>query len=147
MLIVTLVILLKDRNISINDENTDKVETEQQKLEKQFLQTRNEKERMQIYLAKYFNYLENKEYEKAYNLLYEDFKNLYYPTFSFYKKYVEETYFVAMEIEYEDIQRQGEYYIITVELINMLDPINTKMQKFVIYEKGTNDFVLSFQAE
>ncbi len=147
ILIVTLVILLKNRNTSINDENTDKVETEQQKLEKQFLQTRNEKERMQIYLAKYFNYLENKEYEKAYNLLYEDFKNLYYPTFSFYKKYVEETYFVAMEIEYEDIQRQGEYYIITVELINMLDTINTKVQKFVIYEKGANDFVLSFQAE
>lgn len=147
ILILSLIILIKKSTPSINEESIEQEEKEQQIQEEKFLLTRNEKERMQIYIAKYFNYIENKEYENAYNLLYEDFKNLYYPTLSFYKKYIDETYFVAMEIEYNDIQRQGEYYILTVKLINMIEPINTKVQKFVIYEKGANDFVLSFQAE
>lgn len=102
---------------------------------------------MQIYLTQYMSYLENKEYEKAYSVLNQDFKNLYFPTIYHFTEYVEKNYFDVTRIEYTDIQRQGKYYILEVTLSDIFDELNLKCQSFVIYEKSWNEFELSFQAE
>ena len=152
LLVITIgILLIVIKNSSKQQEETNinketvvaNIEEEQEN----FLKTKGEKERIQIYLTTYLNYIENEQYEQAYSLLYEDFKKLYYPFIDFYIEYVKNNYFDVMQIEYKDIQRQGEYYIVSVELLDVIDSFKIKTQKFVIYEKGVNDFVLSFQAQ
>ena len=110
------------------------------------LKTKNEVQRMQQYLVTYLKYIEQKQYDKAYELLYPEFKEHYYPDLDFFIAYVENTYYDIMRIDFQDMQRQGEYYILTVELVDITDNLNSKEQKFIIYEKAANDFTLSFQA-
>ena len=110
------------------------------------LKTKNEVQRMQQYLVTYLKYIEQKQYDKAYELLYPECKEHYYPDLDFFIAYVENTYYDIMRIDFQDMQRQGEYYILTVELVDITDNLNSKEQKFIIYEKAANDFTLSFQA-
>lgn len=142
-----LVILPKVKQKESEEITEEKIQQQIQQAQEEFLLPKSEKERMQIYLTRYLNFIEDKEYEKAYNLLYEEFRKSYFPSIGVFKKYIEETYFISMQVEYENFQRQGEYFILTVKLVDMLEPLRTKVQKFIIYEKKVNDFVLSFQAE
>ena len=141
-----LLVLSKQKTEEGKTEEQIKEEKIQQEQTKQ-LKLKGERERMQEYLIMYLNYIEKEQYEKAYGLLYQDFKDLYYPDLEFYKQYVKRNYFPVMRIEFEDIQRQGEYYILSVTLIDIMNDLNSKQQKFVIYEKEINDFTLSFQAQ
>ena len=105
-----------------------------------------EKKRITYYFSKYITYLEEKNYEKAYNLLYEDYKNNYFPTLEDFEKYAKERYPDFMRIEHTYMSRQGDYYILTVDIYNLLtNEIIEKEQKYVIKEKDFLDYVLSFQ--
>lgn len=112
------------------------------------LKSMGEKGRMQFYFSKYISYIESKQYQKAYDLLYDEYKNNYFPEYQEFEKYVKDKYPELMGVEYLALQRQGQYYIFDV---NITDMLNTEQeqpvinQKFVIYENGFNDFVLSFQ--
>lgn len=144
--------------------STDK-ELEEKELEK--LKSMTEKQRMQKYLSKYISFVENKKYEKAYNLLHDAFKHNYFPDIIGFENYVDHLYPETFVINYDDVQRQGKYFIISVTIINTykdIGKINTRIdddyiddeedyyegemeniqQKFVIYEKDYNDFELSF---
>ena len=51
-----------------------------------------------------------------------------------------------MSVEYNDMSRQGEYYILTVNIYNLLtNEIIEKEQKYIIKENNFLDYVLSFQ--
>ena len=105
-----------------------------------------EKQRMQYYFSKYITYIEEKNYEKAYNLLYEEYRNNYFPTLEEFEKYVKQKYPDFMSVEYNDMSRQGEYYILTVNIYNLLtNEIIEKEQKYIIKENNFLDYVLSFQ--
>lgn len=89
---------------------------------------------------------EEKNYEKAYNLLYEEYRNNYFPTLEEFEKYVKQKYPDFMSVEYNDMSRQGEYYILTVNIYNLLtNEIIEKEQKYIIKENNFLDYVLSFQ--
>ena len=76
---------------------------------------------------------EEKNYEKAYNLLYEDYKNNYFPTLEDFEKYAKERYPDFMRIEHTYMSRQGDYYILTVNIYNLLtNEIIEKEQKYVL---------------
>lgn len=112
-----------------------------------YVRNRNEKERMQVYLAEYLKHLERREYELAYDLLYPQFKQNYFPSKEAYIDYVKTNYSDLMMVNYEDIQRQGNYYILTVTITNLGEMENTISQKFILYENGLNDYTLSFQVK
>ena len=96
--------------------------------------------------TKYITYIEEKNYEKAYNLLYEEYRNNYFPTLEEFEKYVKQKYPDFMSVEYNDMSRQGEYYILTVNIYNLLtNEIIEKEQKYIIKENNFLDYVLSFQ--
>lgn len=145
--LLLLVLLLGKQNTEEGKTEEQIQEEKMQEEQKKSLKSKGESQRMQEYLVTYLNYIETKQYEKAYNLLYPNFKELYYPDLEFYTQYVKNNYFSVMRIEFEDIQRQGEYYILSVTLLDIMDDLHSKKQKFVIYEKGLNDFTLSFQAQ
>ena len=105
-----------------------------------------ERDRIEYYCGEYFKHLENKEFDKAYDLLYPEFKNKYFPTLEEYKAYIERTYPADYAFIYDDISRQGDIYVLRLKICDVLGSReNEKIQRVVIRENNYNDFVLSFQ--
>lgn len=112
------------------------------------LKRMDESERIRTYLGIYFKYIENKNYEAAYELLYNDFKQNYFPSLNDYKKYMEEcNYPEVLSIDYKSISTQGDYYIVVVGIGDFLSKSNTTDDevRFIIKENNYNDFYISFQ--
>lgn len=107
----------------------------------------NERDRMEYYCGKYLKYIDDKDYESAYNLLYTEFKKNYFPTYEDYVEYIQKTHSTSFAVEYDDISRQGTIYVLRLKLIDMLNgnKNDQKTQRIVIQEKYYNDFVISFQ--
>lgn len=111
------------------------------------LKSMGEADRMYTYFYKYITLIESGKYEEAYNVLYDEFKSQYFQTFEAFETYVKARYPTFMSVQYDSIERQGDYYILTVVIRDSLakEDIISLQQKFVIHEKGFNDFELSFQ--
>lgn len=148
-------IMLEDTNNTknVNTSNNTKVENaisieqneEEETLEK--LKSMTERQRMEFYFSEFMDYIENGKYQEAYNLLYPEFKDNYFKTLGEFKKYVNKTYPDFVSFRYNDIDRQGYIYVLTIVVINPnLDKDESrKSQRIVIKENDFNDFVLSFQ--
>lgn len=158
IIIVMLIIVLckqkidNEYNDKVNTSENSKgmeqeeVETDEEKINK--LKKKTEAERIKTYLGTYFKYIETKDYDSAYNLLYSEFKQNYFPTIEDYKKYIQEQDFPAlMTIDYDGISTQGELYIVTVRIGNMTARSDTqKVEKsFIIKENNYNDYFISFK--
>lgn len=112
----------------------------------QIFKNQSEKTRMKEYIVRYHQLLLEKNYEKAYDLLYPAFKENYFRTLEEYKEYCERTYPDFSCIEYGDFQREGTIYIWDICIKDVLDTEDEGIvQKFVIKENDFEDFQLSFQ--
>lgn len=142
-LLLFLAFLKKDK------QPEEKIVTTEEKQESvtNYVRNKSEKERMQIYLSEYLQYIEQREYDLAYNVLYPEFKENYFITKENYIYYVQENYSDLMMVDYENIERQGHYYILTVAITNLDNTGSSKTQKFILFEKGLNDYYLSFQVK
>lgn len=127
------------------DEEVVKEETEKERLLR--LKSMTEADRIYTYFAEYIKCIDLEDYEKAYSYLYPEFKQSYFPELSKFEEYIKRTYPKFIGIQYEDINRQGNYYIITVYIYDAVAEVIEKYveQKFVIYENNFGEFVLSFQ--
>ena len=108
-----------------------------------------ERDRMEYYVSNFINLLEKKEYEKAYGLLYEDFKAQYFPTAGQFQTYVESKFSSMMNLEFTNIERNGDVYVLWV---NMQDAINGNKNEheeynFVVRENAINDVDISFSVK
>lgn len=122
-------------------------EEELQKIYINDLKSMGEAERMQTYLYNYIGLIESEKYEEAFEMLYDDFKNQYFHNVDEYIQYVQNRYPVFMSVEYNDIERQGEYYILTVTIRNAVptEDSDALKQRFIMHEKGINEYEISFQ--
>ena len=117
---------------------------------KKYLSTLGERDRMQYYCGKYFNYLKKKNYVAAYSLLYSEFKDKYFPTENEYEEYIKKLYPNFYSLEYDDISRQGDIYVLRLKILDLKkgkDEQGDNVQRIVIKENDYNDFVLSFQVK
>ena len=108
----------------------------------------NERQRMQTYFGRYLSYIESGDYESAYNLLYDGFKQNYFPTLKDFETYAQNNYPSNMVVEYTNIERQGTIFILTVKIRNALSDntqTDVKEQQIVVTENNVNDFKLSFE--
>lgn len=106
-----------------------------------------ERSRMQTYFGTFISYIEEKDYESAYNLLNENFKNNYFSTIEQFETYMQK-YPKDIAVDYKDIDRQGELFVLTVEIKDVFNSDAEKInQRVVIRELGVNQFTLSFQVE
>ena len=90
---------------------------------------------------------EGTDYEAAYNLLYDGFKQNYFKTLEEFKEYAEKNYPKYIVLEYTNIERQGTLFILSVKIKDALDSIeqeNVVEQQVVIIENDVNDFKISF---
>lgn len=111
------------------------------------LKDMSERQRMEFYFSEFMDYIENGKYQEAYNLLYPEFKENYFKTLDDFKKYVNKLYPEFVSFSYNDIERQGNIYVLMITVINpdLNKSEAKKSQRIVIKENNFNDFVLSFQ--
>lgn len=131
-------------NITVSDSTDQTIDSSVQELEE--LKQMNEKQRIKFYFSKYIENLENGNFEVAYNMLYEEFKNNYFSTLEKYEEYIKEKYPEIITVSYVNFQREGIYYILTMEIQDLINDTSFE-QIFVVREYDYNNFVLSFQAE
>lgn len=119
-----------------------------------YLSGLDERSRMEYYCGEYLKHIKYKEYEDAYNLLYPEFKENYFPTLEKFEEYVKNYYPKFFAVQYDDIDRQGDIYIIRLKIVdatnsskdsNNAESSKDNIQRIVIRENGFNDFVMSFQ--
>ncbi len=148
--IITLIILSikKDNKPEPNVTPSNHIETAEEKNTREIeeLKGMGETSRMQFYVSKYISYLEEGDYESAYNLLYDEFKQNYFKTQEEFTTYVKNKYSDIITLDYEKTERLGPYYVVTVNFKDLINDTKNYTQLFVLKENGFNDFVLSFQA-
>lgn len=108
------------------------------------LKTMNERDRMERYFGEYIDHVESGNYEKAYNLLYPEFKENYFKTIDEFIKYVNEKYPEVIIIDYDNIERQGQYYVLFIKIPKSDGTGEMINQNIVIYEKDYADYYISF---
>lgn len=156
--IISLVIYSKELQSVKKQENNGEVTISQNEEKKEvqvprtdeeivkYLSKLGERDRMEYYCGEYFKHIEKKEYEAAYNLLYPEFKESYFPTLERYEEYVKKTYPSNWALDYEDITRQGDIYVLKLNVLDVLgSKENEKSQRIVIKENNYNNFSISFQ--
>lgn len=156
--IISLVIYSKELQSVKKQENNGEITISQNEEKKEvqvprtdeeivkYLSTLGERDRMEYYCGEYFKHIEKKEYEAAYNLLYPEFKESYFPTLERYEDYVKKTYPSNWALDYEDITRQGDIYVLKLNVLDVLgSKENEKSQRIVIKENNYNNFSISFQ--
>ena len=156
LILANLVVLLKINNLdkqliansNQNEETIQEIQSskseEEQELEK--LQAMTERDRMEYYFYKFISYIHSEDYSKAYDLLYPQFKENYFKTEEEFKNYAIKTYPQSVGFAYNDIDRQGSIYVLTITVMDTNKKVtDQKSQRVVIKENNFNDFVLSFQ--
>ena len=105
-----------------------------------------ERDRMEYYFSQFIKAIEAEKYDKAYEMLYDEYKRNYFPTLSEFEKYAKQTFPKMMSVEHTNFERSGNVYILFVTISNSLsvDIENNKEMKFVVKEEALNDFVISF---
>lgn len=150
-IIISLIILSikKDNEAKPNVPSENHIETAEEKNAREIeeLKKLGETTRMQFYISKYISYIEEGDYENAYNLLYDEFKQNYFKTQEEFTSYIKNKYSDIITLDYEKTERLGPYYVVTVNFKDLINDTKNYTQLFVLKENGFNDFVLSFQAE
>ena len=159
IVISTIIIITSLKNIGfkkeISDEQLDvnvesKIEEENKATEQGVIISKlsemTERDRIEYYFSKFIENIENKNYENAYEMLYDEYKKNYFPNLVDFEEYAKKTFPKMMSIDHTNFERSGNTYIL---FINMNDSLSgnknsSKEMKFVIREDGLNEFVMSF---
>lgn len=165
MLIIFIVVIFVALQVilsSLTSINEEKISDEQVQAEKEFEEIENAKEaentvileklngmqerdRMEYYFSSFIKSIENKDYEKAYDMLYDEFKKNYFPDLNSFEEYAKKTFPKMATIEHTNIERSGETYVLFINISDALSPADTtKEMNVVIKENALNDFVMSF---
>ena len=129
------------------DYNTVSAEVDEKNREDK-ISSLSEQLRMETYFGQYISLIESKDYEGAYDLLYDEFKQTYFPALEDFISYAQENYPSNMVVEYTNMERQGTIFILYVKIRNPLtDRTDSEVQeqRVVILENSVNDFKLSFE--
>ena len=148
---IVIIILINNQN----SENKNRNELDDNTLEQieqnaliENLADMTELNRVQTYFGEFLENLQLEKYEEAYNHLNENFKNKYFETLEKFTKYVNKKYPKNAYVKYTTYERQGERYILTVSIGEVLNKdIEEFEQRVVIRENGVNQYTISLQLE
>lgn len=141
----------ENTKVVAKQENTVSAEEKQKRNEEERinqLYSMRPEERMRRYLGEYVGFLREKDYEKAYSKLNENFKNNYFKSVNDYKAYIEKYYPKDIVIEYGNRTQQGELSIIEITFSDRENKsFNSFTQRYVVKENDAMDYTISFQVE
>ena len=130
--------LSEDELKAVVEENIDEIE-------KNELVGMGERDRMEFYVSKFVSAVENKSYEEAYEMLYDEFKTNYFPTLASFEEYAKTKFPSMMSLEHTNFERNGDVYVLWVTLTNPLGSKDSgREMNFIVKENALNDFVMSF---
>ena len=154
LIVIIVVIVILQKNNKSNDSNIGETKVITPEEEKEIrdsakisdLAEMEERQRMEFYFSEFIEAIELGKYEDAYDMLYDDFKQNYFPTYNDFEKYAIEKFPKFIGIEHTNFERNGTVYVMW---ITMTDTINGSKDSgielnVVIQEKDLNDFKLSF---
>lgn len=150
LILVFLIIISRRKEFPSNPEEMAKADAEYQEKRdegiKKDLYNKSEQERMQYYCANFFQLVDSNNYEKAYELLYGDYKENYFPTLNNFKRYFQENFPSDFALSYTNIERLGDIYVL---MVSVKDTVNGSYghnfdMYVVLQENELNDYVLSF---
>lgn len=152
LFIVNLILrntLQEQQEENVVDTNTvtaEEIEQNAKDRELEGLINADERTRIQQYCGTFIRHIENGEYDKAYDLLYPDFRNNYFKTLEDFTKYVQEKFpSDLILVSYDNIERQGQYYILFTTITSPLQPDYSMEQRFFFVENDFNDFKVSLK--
>lgn len=125
---------------------TNEIEEANNKSELENLYKMSEQERITYYCANFFKLVDTKNYDKAYNLLYSEYKENYFPTQESFSKYMEDYFPEDFSLSYTNFERLGNIYVLWVDVKDTLNGSrgHNFSMNVVIQENDFNDYVLSF---
>lgn len=150
LLIILLISLSKIKNNSNSQLDLEKANLKYKEQIKtkiaEDLSDKTEQQRIQYYCGNFFKLVDNEQYEDAYNLLYSEYKENFFPTYQNFKNYFEDYFPSDFALSYLNIDRLGDIYVLTV---GVSDTVNGSYGKnfslyVVIKENALNDYVISF---
>lgn len=153
IVIFMIIIIYNSTLTNVNNEEINEMpETEQQIQDKEdenikaMLMKLNERDRMDYYFGKFVDFIEMEDYESAYNLLYDEFKQNYFPTLKSFEEYIPTLFTEFCDIEFENIERNGNVYVLWINIADAINgkPGEKKQINVVIRENDYNDFEMSF---
>ena len=139
---------LKTDNNTISEEPSKvefKSDEEQDKSDIKKLKNMGERSRMEFYFGKFITAIEEENYEKAYSYLNENFRNNYFKTVDEFKEYINKQYPDMIGINYDNIERQGDIYVLFIKVFDVLKPSDSFDLNVVLKESEYNNFEMSFQ--
>ena len=126
LLIILLSLELKNKKPDYSELSEDEIdlviEDEINDLEIQTLSKLEEGERIERYASRFIEKVDNEDYEAAYEMLYEDFKKNYFPTLESFEKYAKENFPTVISLEYTNIERNGNIYVLWVTMYDFMNP-------------------------
>lgn len=103
-----------------------------------------EMQRVKYYLQDFVSKIEAKELNKAYEILYSDFKDRYFRTLTEFENYCEEYFPEMLNIKNENIERLNNIYVLETTITDLVNFDKGFGIYFVIRENALNDYDLSF---
>lgn len=135
----------KDYSGLTENELVQVVQDEIDEMNKNALSAKGERDRIEYYVASFLDAIEAEEYEKAYNMLYGEFKERYFSTLSSFEEYAKTKFSKELIVEYTNIERNGDYYVLWATISDPLaGKASSREINFVVQENDLNDFVMSF---
>ena len=152
ILIVAFIILLFKQNNTISSNNgeativTNDIEESNNQEDWEDLYNMSEQERITYYCAEFFKLVDRKNYDKAYEILYSEYKENYFPTQTSFSEYIEEYFPDDFSLNYTNFERLGDIYVLWVDVKDTLNGSSGHnfSMNVVIQENDFNDYVLSF---
>ena len=106
----------------------------------------NEGDRVENYVSTFMENIDNENFEAAYEVLYKDFKENFFPTYASFEDYVKNKFPTLMSLEHTNIERNGDVYVVWTTVYDMMKSRDEGLEiNFVVQEYGIDDYVLSFQ--
>lgn len=107
-----------------------------------------ERDRIEYYVSSFIENIENQKYKDAYEMLYDEFKTNYFPTLESFENYSKSKFPKMCSLEFTNIERNGEIYVLWVTIENSLSSQNSSIEmNFVVKENALNDFEMSFSVK
>ena len=128
---------------------TEQIEENEQEAVLEKLYDMTEQDRITYYCAEFFKLVDNGEYEEAYEILYEEYKENYFPTLASFKVYMQDYFPDDFSLDYTNIERLGDIYVLWVDVADTLNGSygNNFSFNVVIRENDFDDYDLSFSKD
>lgn len=153
LIIILVLLILINAIVQITSKDTEEL-TDEEILEKHEsevaiskLSEEDEQKRIEYYLMEFIEAIEKRNWNKAYEMLYDDFKYNYFSTEDSFEEYCKLYFPNMMEIENNNIERINNIYVLETTINDLING-NKSTGKiglyFVIRENDFNDFDISF---